>query len=314
MEKILCACGCGTLIDAYDKRGRSRRYVQWHGTRNPSEGTRKKMRDARLGTHMSDVSKRKVSEANKGRQRTEEVKKKMSESRTGEKNHFFGKKHTKSTKKKISNAMKGEVHNKWSKESREKIRKALMGKEFSEEHKKHMCERHTNVSGEKNPFYGKHHSEGAKRMIGDKNRIHQQREDIKQRQREKRRKQVIPNHHTQPELIFDKICLKYGIPFHYVGDSSLWIGKTKMLNPDFCELNGKKIVVEIFGDYWHSLLLNPKLRENATMGYRKKHYKKYGYKSVFIWERDLKRDDAEQFVLALLEKEVGIHATKGVEG
>ena len=115
--------------------------------------------------------------------------------------------------------------------------------------------------------------------------------------------QKFPQHHTKPELIFEEICKKNNLPFHYVGDSKLWIGKDKKLNPDFCELNGKKIVVEIFGNYWHSPLQNPKIGEEATLAFRKKHYKKYGWKSYFIWETDLMREDAEEFVLYLFEKE-----------
>ena len=114
-----------------------------------------------------------------------------------------------------------------------------------------------------------------------------------------RRKTKMPTHHTKPELIFEEICKKYNLDFHYVGDGSLWIGKKgeKRLNPDFIEANGKKICVEIMGDYWHSPLLNPKLPEQANLKYRERHYKKYKWESIFIWESDLKRPDAEQFVL-----------------
>lgn len=287
MKKILCACGCGTLIDAFDKRGRPRRYVQWHGTRNPPEETRKKMRDARLGTHMSDVSKRKVSEANKGRQRTEEVKKKMSELRTGRGNLFYGKHHTVSTKKKISEAAQGEAHNKWSKESREKLSKSLTGREFSALHKKHLSESQI---------------------------VRGSRKEEKELRSARRKKQKFPKHHTKPEIIFEEICKKYNIHFQYVGDSSLWIGKkgSTQLNPDFIEANGNKVCIEIMGDYWHSPLLNQKVTKHATLDYRKQHYRRFKWLPVFIWGSDLKRDDAEQFVLALLEKEAGIHATKGV--
>ena len=112
----------------------------------------------------------------------------------------------------------------------------------------------------------------------------------------------IPKHHTKPELIFEAICKKHNLPFHYIGDGSLWIGKEKALNPDFCELNGKKIVIEIMGDYWHSPLLNQNLRESAILQYRKRHYRKYKWQSIFLWESDIKRSDAEQFILGELKK------------
>ena len=90
-----------------------------------------------------------------------------------------------------------------------------------------------------------------------------------------------------------------------VGDGQLWIGKKrgKQLNPDFIEANGKKICVEIMGAYWHSRLLNQKVRANALLPYREKHYKRFKWQSIFIWDTDLVRKDAEQFVLNILSKE-----------
>lgn len=111
---------------------------------------------------------------------------------------------------------------------------------------------------------------------------------------------------TKPERIFEAICKKYNLPFRYVGDGKLWIGKKggKKLNPDFIECNGKKIVIEIMGEYWHApLLKHKKLREDALLNYRLRFYKRFKLKSIFIWDIDLLRKDAEQFVLNLLRKE-----------
>jgi len=116
------------------------------------------------------------------------------------------------------------------------------------------------------------------------------------------RQKGFPMHHTVPELIFEKICKKYKLPFHFVGDGELWIGKKRKLNPDFIEANGKKICIEIMGDYWHSPILNNKIPEHATLIYRKKHYKRYKWIPVFLWEGDLKREDAEPFVLNELKR------------
>lgn len=108
---------------------------------------------------------------------------------------------------------------------------------------------------------------------------------------------------TQPELIFKDICEKNKLPFTYVGDGTFFIGNGKKLNPDFVECNGKKIAVEIFGDYWHSPLLHRKLKESARLDYRQRFYKRFGWISVFLWETDLKRADAEKFVLMKLQRE-----------
>lgn len=105
---------------------------------------------------------------------------------------------------------------------------------------------------------------------------------------------------TIPERIYQEIVDNNSLPFKYTGDGSFWI---ENINPDFVECNGKKIVVEIFGDYWHSPLLNWGLSENRTLFYRKAILKQYGWKMIVFWESDLKRKDAEAFVLSILKKE-----------
>ena len=60
------------------------------------------------GKKHTDEAKRKQREANLGKHPTEETRKKMSESRIGEKNIMFGKQHSDETKKKISDANKNE--------------------------------------------------------------------------------------------------------------------------------------------------------------------------------------------------------------
>jgi hypothetical protein len=110
---------------------------------------------------------------------------------------------------------------------------------------------------------------------------------------------------SKPELIFEDICKRNNLPFHYVGDGQLWIGKrgAKQLNPDFIESNGKKICIEVMGDYWHSPLLNYNLRESVGLEYRKRHFKHFKWHPIFIWETDLLREDAEYFVIATLKDE-----------
>lgn len=110
---------------------------------------------------------------------------------------------------------------------------------------------------------------------------------------------------TKPERTFENICERNNISFHFVGDGQLWIGKKgkKQLNPDFIEANGKKVCVEVMGDYWHSPLLNRKIKDHATLKFRRKHFKRYKWHPIFIWESDLKRRDAEAFVLNVLKNE-----------
>ena len=114
-----------------------------------------------------------------------------------------------------------------------------------------------------------------------------------------RKGRQIPTHHTKPELIFQEICKKNSLPFKYTGDGSFWIHN---INPDFVECNGKKIAVEIFGDYWHSPLLRQNISYSQTYKGRKKALKKYGWELIMFWETDLLRLDAESFILSQLNK------------
>jgi G:T-mismatch repair DNA endonuclease (very short patch repair protein) len=141
-------------------------------------------------------------------------------------------------------------------------------------------------------------SEDQKNKISDTLKGHIVLEETKNKIREARKKQNIPTHHTKPEMIFENICKKHNLPYKFTGDGTLWIGEA---NPDFINCNGKKIAIEIFGDYWHSPLINPKLEERFTATYREKVFKKHGWKVLIIWESDLIREDTEKFVLNKLE-------------
>lgn len=203
-----------------------------------------------------------ISCAHKGKYHTEEAKRKMSEATKGM--H-----HSRETKQKISESHKGIS---LSKEIREKISKAKKGKHLSEETKKKLSKANK----------GKRLSKEHKKKLS-----------------KARQHRYFPSHHTKPELIFEAICKKHNLPFKYTGDGSFWIHN---VNPDFVEVNGKKIAVEIFGDYWHSPLLNRGLKENRTLSYRKRILKKYGWKLIVFWETDLKRKDPESFILLQLKR------------
>ena len=83
---------------------------------------------------------------------------------------------------------------------------------------------------------------------------------------------------TNPEKKFMKFCKDNNINFKYVGDGSFYIG---YYNPDFID-EENKIVVEVFGDYWHNL---PKVKELDNL--KIKEYRDRGWISVIIWEHEL---------------------------
>ena len=85
---------------------------------------------------------------------------------------------------------------------------------------------------------------------------------------------------TKPEITLNKLLNKlFPNEYKYVGDFKFWIdGK----NPDFMNINGKKKLIELFGDYWHKDD-NPEDRIN--------HFKPYGFDTLVIWESELKNKD-----------------------
>ncbi len=61
----------------------------------------------------------------------------------------------------------------------------------------------------------------------------------------------------------------------YVGDGSLILaGK----NPDFVNVNGKKLLIELFGDHWHR---HDSPKKRAAI------FKPFGFRTLVIWEREL---------------------------
>ena len=72
--------------------------------------------------------------------------------------------------------------------------------------------------------------------------------------------------------------------YKYVGDGSFTIGYK---NPDFVNINGQKRIIELFGDYWHSKKMTGKTKKQEE-NQRVKHFAKCGYKTLIVWEHELK--------------------------
>jgi len=89
--------------------------------------------------------------------------------------------------------------------------------------------------------------------------------------------QIYPN---KPEIIIKKLLIQISKDYKYVGDGSFIIDG---FNPDFINTNGQKKVIEIYGTYWHK---RPEviIRDRRRI----KSYNKYGYKTLILWEHELK--------------------------
>jgi len=104
---------------------------------------------------------------------------------------------------------------------------------------------------------------------------------------------------TKPEKRFINICEKYNLPYKYVGNGKFWI---ENINPDFVEVNGKKICIEVFGHYWHSPLLNRKVDWEHTYVGRKAKLNEYGWKCIVFWDNEIN----EKTILERLGDKIGL--------
>lgn len=76
--------------------------------------------------------------------------------------------------------------------------------------------------------------------------------------------------------------------YKYVGDFDIVIGGKC---PDFININGQKKLIELFGDYWHSMKKTGISKEKHETE-RREHFKKYGFDTLVVWESELKNKEA----------------------
>lgn len=90
------------------------------------------------------------------------------------------------------------------------------------------------------------------------------------------------------ELYLDAILqLNFPKEWKYVGDGQIWIAGR---NPDFFNINGKKLLIELDGLHWHTN--KQKDIERDTI------YKRYGYATLSINENSLEN---EQMLIQLIK-------------
>lgn len=101
----------------------------------------------------------------------------------------------------------------------------------------------------------------------------------------------IKARYTRPNKIETQLMkmLEGNFPseWKYVGNGDIIIG---LKCPDFTNINGKKALIELFGDYWH---------RNDNPNKRIQHFAKYGYDTLIIWEHEL--DFPDKVIEKILE-------------
>jgi len=86
---------------------------------------------------------------------------------------------------------------------------------------------------------------------------------------------------TAPERKLIDIISKYNLPYKYVGDGNFTV---QHLNPDFVNINGKKKLIEIFGDYYHTTLATE--WADTELG-KIMIYNSFGFKCLVLWDHDM---------------------------
>ena len=175
-----------------------------------------------------------------------------------------------------------------SEETKARLRVANLGKHHTEETRARM-----GLKGKSHPMYGRRHTEEAKAKVSRANLGSHLSEETKARMsrslvirwqnsefKERAVKAILlasfrcPN---KAEIYIGRVLENlYPGEWKYVGDGQLVIaGK----NPDFVNVNGKKQIIELFGDYWHKGDIP---EERISL------FSQFGYKTLIIWERELK--------------------------
>lgn len=87
------------------------------------------------------------------------------------------------------------------------------------------------------------------------------------------------------------------LPYKFVGDGSFWLGNR---NPDFINTNGEKKLIEVYGSF-------QKKRNYGSVkkyeNHRIQHYKAYGFKVIFINEKQLLNKNWDKLCLFKIKGE-----------
>ena len=198
----------------------------------------------------------KMSIAHLGKKFSPEAREKIRKSKLGSLNPNYAKHPSPETRAKLRASRTGDKNHQWGKphteETRAKISASL--KEWFKHHR--------------NPNLGRHHSEESHRRWFEANQVKPNKQEI--------RLQGILDTHFPGE-------------WKFVGDGQLFVGG---LCPDFTNVNGKKCLLELYGDFWHSDKVVKKKNWTRTELGRIMHYNSYGFKCLVIWERELKDEKA----------------------
>ncbi len=184
-------------------------------------------------------------------------------------NRMIGHKHSLETKIKMSISRKGK--NTWSK-----------GRSLSDEHKRKIAE--ASKKHWENPEYRARQIQRMREAWANPDYISRVRPLI-----------IKGNYSkpTKPEKRLLDIIQRYNLPFKYTGDGSFSICG---FHPDFVNCNGKKTVIEVFGDYWHGE--GARNWKETELG-RIMAFNSFGFRCIIIWENELKIKTDKEIIMRI---------------
>lgn len=296
----------------------------WFG-RHHTDGTKAKIAAALKGKIQSAETRARKSLAGKGRVVSRETREKLSQAMKGKQVRGTGWKHSEETKDKMRisgiGKNKGKHH---TPESKAKLSKALKGKRCGEQNPMYKKEVSLAtrikiseaIKKRGHPMLGKHCSEITKdkisiaeigKKLSDEAKakisaiskrcwanLEWAERNIKASHRSQRRKQ------TKPEKMLE-VILGEILPneYKYVGSSGEVVIAGVL--PDFINVNGKKKIIESFGDWWHGEKRTGKTKEQVEAE-RIMGFKGYGFSCLILWENEIKneyrRDELVNRILA----------------
>lgn len=90
---------------------------------------------------------------------------------------------------------------------------------------------------------------------------------------------------TKPELEMEHILNNHFPEFEYNGDGRLGVTLGRQ-TPDFVNINGRKDLIEVFGDYYHSPKVLGDRWQGSELG-KIAIYNSLGWRCLIIWEHEL---------------------------
>ena len=195
-------------------------------------------------------------------------------------------------KKKLSEKMKLYWNNP---EFRSLVSKKISEAKKGKSHKPHTEETKRKMSLNNCRYWkNKKHSREWKKKVSEVMKIYRQNPSIKIKTSElskllwknlEYREKVIKNslnslfkRPTSLELKWMRIFRRHNLPYKYTGDGSFLIGYK---NPDFINIDGKKICIEVRNPEVTLYLQKKTLEQYETE--RINHYSKYGWNCIVIW-------------------------------